>query len=200
MNLVDPEGRKIEDPDELVMKFKQNIETKIKEIKDNHASLTSIGIDEKKLRQICEVYQAVLDELQFLEKSDDTFKIVNNIKEDGGITSWNDGIILIEIGNKDDYGLIGHELKHAYQFTQGEISFNAINGGGGLLYDIHDEYDAFLRQAYINAGINYEDDFKNYLNVLNKKYSNLNTQRCNIHTKGILEILYEIKDIFRTPK
>ena len=47
MNLVDPEGRKIEDPDELVMKFKQNIETKIKEIKDNHASLTSIGIDEK---------------------------------------------------------------------------------------------------------------------------------------------------------
>lgn len=200
MNLVDPDGRKIEDPDELVIKFKQNIEKKIKEITDNHALLCSIGIDIKKLEQIQETYQTILNELHILEKSDDTFKIVNNIKEDGGVTSWNNGIILIEIENKDDYGLIGHELKHAYQFTQGEISFNAINGGGGLLYDIHDEYDAYLRQAYINAGVYFEDDFKNYLEVLNKKYSHLNTKSYNIHTKDILKILHENKEIFRIPE
>lgn len=151
----------------------------------------------KKLKQIHETYQTILNELHILEKSDDTFKIVNNNKEDGGVISWNNGIILIEIGNKDDYGLIGHELKHAYQFTQGEISFDAINGGGGLLYDIHDEHDAFLRQAYINAGVCFEEDFKNYLKVLNKEYSNLDTQHCNIFTKGILKTLYETKEIFR---
>lgn len=198
--MVDPDGRKIEDPDKLVIKFKQNIEKNIKEITDNYASLCSIGIDNKKLEQIQETYQTILNELHILEKSDDTFKIVNNTKEDGGGISWNNGIILIEIGNKDDYGLIGHELKHAYQFTQGEISFNAINGGGGLLYDINDEYDAYLRQAYINAGVYFEDDFKNYLEVLNEKYSNLDTQHCNIFTKGILKTLYEEKEIFRIPE
>lgn len=97
-------------------------------------------------------------------------------------------------------GLIGHELKHAYQFTQGEISFNSTNGNAGLLYDIHDEYNAFLRQACINSGVKYKDELKNYSNILKEKYNNLKTKNYNISTKGILEELRRIKDIYRVPK
>ena len=177
VNLVDPEGEKIEDPDKLVMKFRQQIEINLKAIKEVNASLTSLGINKTEIKQIQEIYQTILEELDILEKSDDTFRVVNNVEKEGGVISWDDGIVLIQIDNNNDLGLIGHELKHAYQFTQGEISFNSTNGNAGLLYDIHDEYNAFLRQACINSGVKYKDELKKYSNILKEKYNNLKNKK-----------------------
>lgn len=38
-----------------------------------------------------------------------------------------------------------HELKHAYQFETGTLSFSLRAGYGGIYYDYHDEVEAFKR-------------------------------------------------------
>jgi hypothetical protein len=44
-----------------------------------------------------------------------------------------------------NYNTMAHELKHAYQFEIGEISFEGVYGDGGDLYDLTDEQDAWHR-------------------------------------------------------
>ena len=46
--------------------------------------------------------------------------------------------------NKYNIGSLAHELKHAYQFEIGELSFSA-NQNGTPLYDLNDEYVAYER-------------------------------------------------------
>ena len=199
VNLIDPDGRKIEDPNNLVLDFKHNIKNKIKAIEDNRKLYISMGVDESLVEQILAEYKSILEELEILEKSNDIFRIVNDEQNDGGEIKWSNNMVLINA--KKDYGLIGHELKHAYQFTQGEISFDIKTGKGSVLYDLYDEYDAFLRQSYINSGIYYEGEYKEYLKLTTLgDYSKLEKESYNVYTKNILETLYEKKDIFRIPK
>ena len=51
---------------------------------------------------------------------------------------------VIFYGQYEDYK-IAHELKHAYQFEVGELSFNAETGRAGFLYDLWDEMEAHQR-------------------------------------------------------
>ena len=44
-----------------------------------------------------------------------------------------------------EYGNFAHELKHAYQFEIGELSFSITKGRFGELYDITDEQAALRR-------------------------------------------------------
>ena len=51
-------------------------------------------------------------------------------------------------------GLIAHELKHAYQFETGSFSIGKTVGDAdytNLLYDKHDEVEAYKRQAFFGG-------------------------------------------------
>lgn len=51
-------------------------------------------------------------------------------------------------GNISD---IAHEMKHAYQFEIGELSFDSHTGGYGVLYDLTDERAAYDRSAALGG-------------------------------------------------
>ena len=112
VNLVDPDGKIIKDPDGMVDEFVKHIEFIISLVK-------SADIADDLKYQLLNAFEQTIIELHHLEKSNDTFTIEfdPNIKD--GETKWENDGVLIKIPNKNDYGLIGHELKHAYQFMEG---------------------------------------------------------------------------------
>ena len=60
VNFVDPDGRKIEDPNNLVLDFKHNIKNKIKTIEDNRELYISMGVDKSLVEQILAEYKSIL--------------------------------------------------------------------------------------------------------------------------------------------
>ena len=174
VNLVDPDGKIIKDPDGMVDEFVKHIESIIRLVK-------SADIADDLKYQLLNAFEQTIIELHHLEKSNDTFTIEfdPNIKD--GETKWENDGVLIKIPNKNDYGLIGHELKHAYQFMEGKISFNKSNGEAGELYDITDEKDAYKRQAYIRGVVFWERDYDYYLKMIPIEYQKVNPK--NTHTK-----------------
>lgn len=66
---------------------------------------------------------------------------------EGGATSYNFSTNAVSIEFNGEWASLAHELKHAYQFEVGELSFSRIKGQLGYLYDIEDEYTAHLRGA-----------------------------------------------------
>ena len=48
---------------------------------------------------------------------------------------------------------IAHEMKHAYQFETGDLSFDSHTGGYGVLYDVTDERAAYDRSAALGGQI-----------------------------------------------
>ncbi|CAM3184783.1 hypothetical protein DRF59_00015 [Chryseobacterium flavum] len=61
--------------------------------------------------------------------------------------------IKIGIGDKR-IGLVGHELKHAYQYESGETSLVVDNSAYGKLYDITDETASYNRERALGTGFN----------------------------------------------
>ena len=55
------------------------------------------------------------------------------------------------VGGGVDYNTMFHELKHGFQYIQGEISFDANSGKAGLLYDLKDEQAAWKRGSLYNS-------------------------------------------------
>jgi len=63
----------------------------------------------------------------------------------GSVTyDFDQDAVSINIGDPKNFISIAHELKHAYQFEVGELSFGS-NGKGGLLYNLEDEITAYNR-------------------------------------------------------
>ena len=52
----------------------------------------------------------------------------------------------------DKIPLVAHELKHAYQFINGELAFDIPSRKSIMLYDIVDEIEAFKREAAFAGG------------------------------------------------
>ena len=52
----------------------------------------------------------------------------------------------------DKVPLAAHELKHGYQFINGELTFDIASGRATMLYDIVDEIEAFKREAAFAGG------------------------------------------------
>ena len=71
------------------------------------------------------------------------------------------------------YDETAHELKHAYQFETGDLSFSASDGSAGLLYDLTDEFEAHQRGEALGG------DKSNH-NRINYRYRNLNKNRMGI--------------------
>lgn len=175
VNLVDPNGEIIKDPDGMVDGFVEQIKHIIRDVR----SANNIADDIK--YQLLNAFKQTIRELRRLKRSKDIFTIVFDSTIEGGDTRWKDDGVLIRISDKTDYGLIGHELKHAYQFMEGKISFNKSNGDAGKLYDITDEEEAFKRQAYIGGVLFWKRDYDDYLKIIPIEYPNVNPE--NTHTK-----------------
>ena len=142
VKLVDPDGREIKfDPESeaIIAEFKQRTETE-----KANAQTT---------KQSDELQQA-LDELEILRGSDQMYHIEYGNTGDRnrkGVTDYDieSNRVRIVIAFDGKVGDIAHELKHAFQFEKGEISFDAQTGlrMKSLLYDITDEQAAYRRGA-----------------------------------------------------
>ena len=92
-------------------------------------------------------------ELDALENSDQVYNLVTSSpdvtgNQEGNITyDPNTKEVNVNVKNGYTSGLFAHELKHAYQFETGALSFGP-NGNGGILYDIQDEVEAYHRGTY----------------------------------------------------
>jgi hypothetical protein len=153
-----------------------SLNTQIDEVNTNIAERKLEGKEtnrlEKKLENLKrnkDVYQGVLNELTELENSAQNYHIVTNeevVGDHKGVTRYNPltkNIDVLVAPSSEVIDVLPHELKHAYQFQKGLLSFTYNKAvdlwGTGRLYDIEDEVEAFKRQqlfgyhegVYINA-------------------------------------------------
>ena len=101
-------------------------------------------------------YNTTLEEIKKLEKSDQVYTVfADKAGKEGGVSyDLASNEIKIGLGNTD-IGLVGHELKHAYQYEKGQISLVADNSAYGKLYDITDEADAYNRERALATGMQF---------------------------------------------
>jgi hypothetical protein len=85
------------------------------------------------------------------------------------------------------FSIVGHELRHLYQFSQGELAsayyIKEDNWGSSGLYDYYDEYDAF----YITHSLGYRggDLEKKVLSSVDRfPYNTLPKMRINLSTSS----------------
>ena len=168
MKLVDPDGREIKfDPESeaMIAKFEEKTELRKKSAQTE--------------RERNELQQA-LDELAILKESNQMYHI-----EYGRTSSYyrkgetdydiENNRVRIIIAYDGDDGDIAHELKHAYQFETGDLSFDSRTGGcaTAVLYDITDEEAAYRRgSAYgkeIPKNLEWHEKFSYTNNITGKK-------------------------------
>jgi hypothetical protein len=95
-------------------------------------------------------FQEVLNEFTSLENSTQVYNIVTNavLKEGtGGKIEFNKETKHVDVmvgSTLDLLESLPHELKHAYQFEIRKVSLGYY-GGGGALYDLQDEVEAYQR-------------------------------------------------------
>lgn len=136
VRLIDPDGREAKfDPEseKIVSSFRERTEELAK----------SVCTSEERKQ-----YQDALTELAKLEGSDQLYHITNigstyNREKGGTYYNAEDNSICVEYDGKD--GNLAHELKHAFQYETGELSFKKDGRGFGELYDITDEISALRR-------------------------------------------------------
>jgi hypothetical protein len=155
---IDPNGMEIKDPDKIVENQKKQLNQAITDIKGfvkNGMVSSEIG------DMLIGVNNTALSEISTLEKSDQVYTVFNDTGSAEGGMSYNlaSGEVRIGIGTNDK-GLIGHELKHAFQFEKGKTSMFADNSQFGSLYDVGDETEAYNRERSLNGGMMYFTDPK----------------------------------------
>ncbi|WP_299460445.1 hypothetical protein [uncultured Microscilla sp.] len=132
----------------------------------------------------------VLDEIKVLENSTQTYNITtgNDAGNEGnsGAATFNfqTGAVDIKLGSNlsgnEALAIFAHELKHAYQFEIGELSFvQGDRGGAASLHDLVDELAGYERSRLLElptrASTNTLDEVKNsrYSNGTPGPYTNL---------------------------
>ncbi|MDE6286094.1 MAG: hypothetical protein K2L99_03770, partial [Muribaculaceae bacterium] len=123
-----------------------------------------------KAAQKLSTYQGIMKELFQLQKSDQVYDIsisreysdARDLRNDHAIAYDRDGakynsengIFEIKL-HKNDLGDIAHELKHAYQFENGQISYydTSMDRTSVTFYDLTDEEEAFQRGALFGQRI-----------------------------------------------
>lgn len=155
INRADPTGAKIEDPYNIYSNHRAEICQQINGLEQLSKTLRDSDMLELINRLIYE-YRTIINEYDRLDQSDVTYKIGYWDKTGGG-TGYENGSIIIKVGRNESQGVIAHELKHAYQYEMGELSFLIDQNGVdfGSLYDITDETAAYNRERIVNAGISY---------------------------------------------
>lgn len=148
---IDPDGMQIKDPDKVAEKYKGHLETTNKNIR----SLVNSGnLNEDIGNKLTSFNNSELKKIKQLEKSDQvyTFSSNNSSNEGEALYDSSSEEVLINV-DKNNLGVIGHELNHAYQFEKGEISFLSDNSGYGSLYDVGDETSSYNVERGITSGL-----------------------------------------------
>lgn len=103
------------------------------------------------------VLNSTLSELDALENSSQLYNLFENSSEVSssadGVTTYDLNTNAVNVSSKGRFsmGVFAHELKHAYQFETGALSFGKNGRFGGELYDITDEYEAFARGSFFGG-------------------------------------------------
>ena len=133
-----------------------------------------------KATQKKDTYKGIREEINTLRKSnqlydirlDDSSSTPSNLYtnmggEDKSSTSFDmeNNSVLIKLSD-NSLGMIAHELKHAYQFENGELNF----GSGNILNDIHDEMEAIDRGELFGQVVTY-NVYKEYKHLLMERVS-----------------------------
>ena len=151
VKLVDPNGSIIEFAGEeernMYNQYKQTVQEHIDQDKNNSQ------------------YLNVMRELNEMEKSEQVFtirtggNIENELKKDDyGSNTYDVKTNKININVKRETGdytqtqVLAHELKHGYQYINGEIDFSEDGLSPGALYDCTDERAAFERANLFSVG------------------------------------------------
>ena len=151
MKIVDPDGMRFDSVSmSIVNDFRKNTMSRISEA-TNDAQRSEL--------------QSALDELSILESSDQLYHIeysnTSGYNRNGeiGYDTKND-MVSITMTYSSNISDLAHELKHAYQFEVGELSFDSKTGGYGVLYDITDELAAYKRGSAYGGTVPIEKALK----------------------------------------
>ncbi len=158
--LVDPDGRcfKTDEDLNIIAEYRAELTRQRNEIE----AKIQQGTDRENFKtELSEISQTEF-ELKQLETSttEYTFRIEKNADPRKGGTffmekSGNDYIGIIQINFKD-LGIYSHELKHAFQFDNKELSFLQDGKTVGTMGSIHTEREAYNRSFFVG---------QNYLNI-----------------------------------
>ncbi|MQP52686.1 MULTISPECIES: protein kinase [unclassified Flavobacterium] len=149
-----PDGMRIKDPDKIVENHKASLNQAITDIND----YINKGIISNEIGQmLIGVNKSSLKEISKLEKSDQVYNVHFDSTVNGGGVSYDMSTeeVMIGIGADSSKGMIGHELKHGYQFETGQISIVANNSNYGSLYDIGDETESYNRERALDGGMQF---------------------------------------------
>lgn len=133
----------IEDPSGIVSQLKSDLSARISYLESVLSSGNNefyFGISRNHIESTMKEYKEALGEINALEQAAETY-------QQGGI------VYSTVPHQSQDPGLVGHELKHMYQYHTGGL----VKGSGNETYgyDIQDEIEAYRRQDIINHGANY---------------------------------------------
>ncbi len=157
-----------------------------------------------KLREVN--YRSTVYEIGILRASDNIYMVNTGFSSEtalgtatyGGTNAAGNHVININVSGANNLGTLAHELTHGCQFETGRLDFDSRTGGPGLLYDVWDEAQAFMR-GYVFDGnsrmYNITPEYvKGITNTLGEQpYSSLPTGPLNVNTPhGVLMIQYRI--------
>jgi RHS repeat-associated protein len=207
--LVDPDGKKFIEGNDIINWFIENSNSIIKNYNNQLTKLNSwtpktfIGrrIKDNQINKIEEwkkECETALCEVEEMSKSDVQYSLiiggqydsVNGTTEVGGYTKseGEEHIITMYVKDRNDIGTIAHELKHGYQFENRELSFN-VNGSIGVWYDMCDEIEAYYRGAAY-GGPKYS---RQQIEIMYKKQAKYTDNKTNY---GINNSVSSIRRIF----
>lgn len=150
---IDPDGREIKDPDSIVKNYKNQLNSNMNALK---TFIDSGSIDSELGGKLMSFYTDTLGEVSRLEKSDQVYTVFSDSSSKEGGMSYELSTNEIKIGIGDNsIGLVGYELKHAYQYESGETSLVVDNSSYGKLYDITDETASYNRERALGGGIQF---------------------------------------------
>ncbi len=118
----------------------------------------------------------------------------------------------INISSNAGMGLFAHELKHAYQFDQGQMSLGSfgIKSPSYFLYDKQDEYEGYARQGMFGTTettlpSRYDNLPTGPIDINNYSYKGMKLNQMNVHelqslSKRIMKqaFRYKVNGIWKT--
>ncbi|MFY7665419.1 RHS repeat domain-containing protein, partial [Flavobacterium sp.] len=111
------------------------------------------------LRNNIDELKIAISEIELLNKSTQGYAIIDvGAGTSRAVTEFNYGIVNINAPIDAGFGLLGHELHHAYQFEIGETSLHFTNSKGIPTHrlignDLSDEWSAYRRQNAIEPNM-----------------------------------------------
>ncbi len=155
---TDPTGAVIIDRYGIFADFVAEVRRKIQEIYEEKEEFKAHGSKKSEEQwkthfqnlEKLEALEQILEELHALHMAEQGYELllqVDPFGEKGGATHYDplSKRVKIFVEGPRDFPRWAHELKHAYQFQVGELSFDYTGAVGGALYDLVDEENAYAR-------------------------------------------------------